>query len=403
MNNEQKVIAYLIHSVERKDLKKYLNQLVNIKWTPDNTKIIKLCNQYTKLDNPPFDLADFMVNEFENKDYIVGLLDVDSVFSEELSEMNIEKLIEEQQETRLKNKLLKLKDKSVDEVLRDVKSMKSIRRVKPLSLGEVRRQRLIDREYEKLAPKTGFSGLDDIIKGFVSGHTITMTGDTNVGKTQMCCNFAYNVAKQGKRVLYFSLEPDITVLEYLASIWARKRFSDVTDDDLEAPKGIEIDVYTKEHVKTLEDMVNIVESSERYDLVIVDHFGYFTSVGNNKTQIESNAMKTMAAFSKNNKTCVLLVVHPRKSAPNRSKKQKSLSIQDISGSAAFSQDATDVLIVMRKKDEDDQLGIKYTGDGFIAVHKTKSGPNGACAIKFVPESALILSVEEYATEQAKLF
>ena len=144
-----------------------------------------------------------------------------------------------------------------------------------------------------------------------------------------------------------------------------------------------------------------MKTSKRYDLIIIDHFGYFISSGYNKTQTESNAMKTMASFSKRNKTCVLIVVHPRKSNPG--KKQKNLSIQDISGSAAFSQDATDVLIIMRKKDENDPFNIKYTNNGFITVHKTKAGPNGAITIKFIDGSALILGEDEYAEKESKLF
>jgi cellulose biosynthesis protein BcsQ len=145
------------------------------------------------------------------------------------------------------------------------------------------------------------------------------------------CNFAYNVAKQGKRVLYFALEPGNSVIDYLASIWARKRFSDLKEPDFQPPKGLSIDFYTKEEVDSLEEMVAIVENLDRYDLVIIDHFGYFVK-GSNKTQAEADAMKIMAATAKKNRTCLLLSVHPRK--PN-TKKQRELTIHDISGSAAF--------------------------------------------------------------------
>jgi len=395
--SQDKTIAYLAFS--SKDLKSDLQELSKITWSEKNKEVYNLCKAYIKLESPDFTLTDYIIDQSKNKTHIANLLTIDSGISSGLGKINMEALIESQENANLKNTLIGLRDKPANEVLKEVKNLKGIRSIKPLNLEEVKAQRIIDRKYEKLAPSTGFIGLDSIIKGFVSGHTITMTGDTNVGKTQVCCNFAYNVAKQAKKVLYFSLEPDITVIEYLASIWARKTFNSVTEDDLTPPKGINIDVYTKEHVKTLDDMVSVVENSERYDLIIIDHFGYFTSIGNNKTQVESNAMKTMASFSKRNKTCVLIVVHPRKTSP--SKKQKGLSIQDISGSAAFSQDATDVLIVMRKKDEDDPLNIKYLNDGYIAVHKTKAGGNGASAIKFIEGSALIMEQDEYAKNEKK--
>jgi KaiC/GvpD/RAD55 family RecA-like ATPase len=397
---EQKVIGFLVHS-GTKSLKKYLRETSKITWSPKAKEAYDLCKAYTSMDGVDFSCAEFVSNEHSDTEYILSLLDDGSVFIESFASRNIEKLIKQQDNKNIKGKLEDLKGKSPDEVLAGIKSIKSSKPVKPLNLDEVRSQRLIDREYEKIAPSTGYKGLDAIIKGFVPGRTITMTGETNVGKTQISCNFAYNVAKQGKKVLYFSLEPDITVIEYLASIWSSKRFDSVTDKDLHPPKGIEIDVYTKEHVDSLEDMVTIVENSERYDLIVIDHFGYFTTTGNNKTQTESNAMKVMASLSKQNKCCVLIVVHPRKSSPG--KKQKSLSIQDISGSAAFSQDATDVLIVVRKKDEDDPMDIKYTNYGLVAVHKTKAGGNGFAPIKFIEGSAKIMELDDAGAEESKLF
>ena len=400
-STENKVIAHLIHGENNiKDISKYIKKLFNITWSKNNQEIYKLCKDYIKLDKPDFGLSDYIANEHSNREYIIDLIEIID-FSPGLLKLNIDKLIKIQETTRVNNALIGLKNKPVNEVLRDVKNLKGVQNVKPMTLADVKKKRLIDRAFEKDAPSTGFPSLDAIIKGFVANHVYTMTGDTNVGKTQACCNFAYNVAKQGKRVLYFSLEPDTTVIEYLASVWSRKRFDNVTEKDLDSPPNIDIDIFTKEHVHSLDDMVNIVENSERYDLIIIDHFGYFTSIGNNKTQIESNAMKTMASFSKRNKTAVLIVVHPRKTASSASKDRK-LSIQDISGSAAFSQDATDVLIIVRKKDEDDPLKIKYINEGYIAVHKTKAGGNGAAAIKFIEGSALIMELENYANKVVEI-
>ena len=400
-NSQNKVIAHLIHGENSiSDVDKHIKKLSNIVWSDDNKEIYKLCKAYMKLERPDFGLSDYVANEHSDKEYVVSLVNIMD-FSPGILKININKLIKIQDTARVSDALASLKGKPVNEVLRSVKNLKGVQNVKPMTLADVKKRRLIDRKFEKEAPSTGYKSLDAIIKGFVANHVYTMTGDTNVGKTQACCNFAYNVAKQGKRVLYFSLEPDTTVIEYLASVWSRKRFDNVTEKDLDSPPNIDIDIFTKEHVHSLDDMVNIVENSERYDLIIIDHFGYFTSIGNNKTQIESNAMKTMASFSKRNKTAVLIVVHPRKTASSASKDRK-LSIQDISGSAAFSQDATDVLIIVRKKDEDDQLNIKYINEGYIAVHKTKAGGNGAAPIKFIEGSALIMELENYANKVVEI-
>ena len=398
-NNEQKVVSYLLQQ-DQESLKPLLRQLSNIIWSTRNEPIIELCKRYTKLNNPEFFLIDYISNEYEHPDYIIDLIGEQSSLSTDLGKANIEKLIVLQDQSRVKNVLVGLKDKPVNEVVQEMRTLKGVAPLQPLGLADIKELRIADRELEKTAPSTGYPPLDRIIKGFVPGHVYTMTGATNIGKSTIACNFAYRVAKQGKKVLYFSLEPDTTIIEYLASIWARKRFDDVTEADLTPP--VQIDVYTKEHVNTLEDMIQIVENSERYDLIIVDHFGYFISNSNNPNQTEKNAMKSMAGFARRNKVAVMLIVHPRKPVGS-TKKQKDLSLHDISGAAAFSQDATDVLVVARNKDPEDPLQITYLDEGYIAVHKTKSGPNGTMRIHFIQGSALILDDDEFSNNKARGF
>lgn len=395
------ILAYLVFGRNR-NVKKLLSLVSGVEWNKEEKEVYELCRKFIKLPSPEFLLEEFILDQHSDREYIKSLSKIDGVFyTEDLFKINADDLIQRQEELRVKKALKDIESKSSNDILREVKSIKGVRNQKPFKLSEIRSERLRDRELESVAPSTGYKSLDGILKGFVPGRTITMTGDTNVGKTTMAANFAYNVAKQGKRVLYFSLEPGITIIEYLASIWSKKPFSELNNDDLLPPDGIDIDIYTKEQVDEIEDLTDIVENSERYDLIVVDHFGYFTTNGANKTQVESNAMKKMASLSKANKTCILLIVHPRKSAPG--KKKKELNIQDISGSAAFSQDATDVLIIARNKDEDDTLDIKYATEGYIAVHKTKSGPNGAVAVNFIDGTARIVEGYDWGTEEAGFF
>lgn len=399
MKIEDKVIAFLIQQ-EQQDLKVSLQELSKISWSQKNKPIIAALKEYLKISTPSFNAFSYVQNQFEDKTYLSQLATEESAYVTFLGKQNIEKLISTQEESILKNTLLKLKDKPTDKVLSDIKKLKGLRPIKPLNLDQVKEKRIIDRGFESISPSTGYKSLDLILKGFVSGHVYTMTGETNIGKTMVACNFAYGVAKQKKSVLYFALEPDMTVIEYLASIWSRKRFVNLTEEDL-TPQ-VEIDVYTKEQVATLEDMVRIVENSKHYDFIVIDHFGYFITDGKNSLQAEKNSMKTIASLSKQNNTAILAIVHPRKPV-GQSKKQRQLSLHDLSGSAAFSQDATDVLVIARRKDEMDPLGIKYTNEGYIAVHKTKSGPNGVVPVYFMEGSALIVEEEEYARFQSNLF
>ena len=248
----------------------------------------------------------------------------------------------------------------------------------PKSLNFIANERMLEYDLEDKAPRTGYVGLDKYIKGFLPGHVYTLTGETNVGKTALCCNFSMNVAKQGRKVLYFALEPGNTIVDYLASIKHRDTFENTRKKIFNLSDGI--DVFTS-NVKSIQQLKVIIKKLDRYDMVVIDHISYFTTGGDNYVQDQSNIMKELASISKQNNVAILLVAHINK----KSSSKKKIDYNSISGSASFKQDSTEVLLVTRDENTD---------DGKIYVAKTKAGPNGACNIKFNPGSAYVSEAGE---------
>lgn len=274
----------------------------------------------------------------------------------------------------------------------------------PKSIAELAEARILEREMEKDAPVTGYKYLDAHIKGWIPGHLYVLTGETNAGKTAAACNFSYRVATQGKKVLYFALEPDVGVVEYLAGIFHRKTWSTITDKDLRNTDLPDMTVYTKETHSTLEQLLNTIEKIERHDLIIVDHIGYFTNNPEDKrsqVQQESDAIKRIIGTAKKKKSAIMIIAHPRK-GNTKSTKNKVIDMNDISGSAAFKQDATDILILHRNKDEDDHFKLTNAPDGFILLPKVKTGKSGSVKIRFVPNSAVMLDEGEIKDVQYKV-
>src|ERR1035437_1733101 len=160
-----------------------------------------------------------------------------------------------------------LRKKAQDRVTNDINKIKTDNAVKasiprPRSISEVSEERRLEKELEAIAPSTGYPDLDQIIKGFVPTHTYTLTGETNVGKTSLACNFAVRVAKQGKKILYFALEPENTVVDYIASVRFDKKFEDLNDEELGFDDG-NIHVFGKDEVSKIDDLVKIVKHSDR--------------------------------------------------------------------------------------------------------------------------------------------
>jgi len=389
MNNkilriEENIVSHLFTRTPE-ELKKLLPILRRLRFSEKNRAIITLAEEYvkTKVDNS---FNDFVFYQVSDTDYFTKL--VTKAVGKKLFASEFVKLSDIQEQEDFNRLVSNPEKKPVKQIVAEVKSFKPNVQNKPKTLSEIRDSRLDERLMEKDAPLTGYKDLDLRIKGFLPGHVYTMTGDTNVGKTQIACNFAFRVAIQGRRVLYFALEPDNTIIDYLASVWSGKPFISLVKEDLEPP--VEIDVYTKDQVGSLDEMVQIVQDSDRYDLIVIDHFGYFTTSEKvNKVVQESNAMKVLAQLAKQQRTAILSVVHLRKPA-SETKKAKIPSMNDISGSAAFKQDSTEVLLIYREKREGDQFGLEFTEDAYILVAKTKSGRSGAVPIKFTEGSAVIL-------------
>lgn len=261
----------------------------------------------------------------------------------------------------------------------------------PRSIADVAKERQAEKALEVGAPSTGYRELDRIIKGFLPGRLYTLTGSENVGKTSIACNFAVRVAKQGKKVLYFALEPENMVVDYLASCRLNKRFDQLTQDDIEIDDG-NIAIFGKEQISRIDDLVAAVNELPRYDLIVVDHIGYFITGENNLIQEQSNAIKKLAGLSKSKQCAIMLIAHLRK-PPAGSNRNYTPSSNDISGSGAFKQDSTEVMIVKRIVDEN-QDGLVYTQEGTLHVTKTKSGPNGSMSLHFSDNKAIIMSTEE---------
>lgn len=257
-------------------------------------------------------------------------------------------------------------------------------KIAPNSTLAIASERLKELALEKIAPSTGFAKLDEIIKGFIPSHLYTLTGHTNVGKTSVACNFATNVTAQGKRVLYFALEPGNTVVDYLATARTGKQFNELTEEDI-TYLDPNLHIYTKDKVKDLDTLVAVVRKLERYDLVIVDHIGYFITSTGNTNQEQSNVVKKLALLAKEKSSAIMLIAHLRKGTSDNP------TMDDISGSGSFKQDSTEVLAVARdKKPTEDERNVEYLASGVIKVLKTKAGPEGWIPIEFTHKSARIL-------------
>lgn len=253
--------------------------------------------------------------------------------------------------------------------------------VSPRKIKDVVTERKKERALEDTAPSTGWYELDNLIGGIIPGSLYCLTGETNAGKTTVAANIAVNVAKQKKKVLYIALETGNKIVEVLASARLGKPYSDLTEDDMQDESGY-IELFVDRDIVSVSDLKTTLEKlSTRYDLIIIDHIGYFVSDRQNYLQEQANILKELRFITKQNKTAVILIAHLRKRSAS-TRKESIPSSDDIAGTAAFKQDSTDVLIVIRQKDEQDPYKLRVTNHGFLYVTKTKAKSVGAVQLLF---------------------
>lgn len=239
----------------------------------------------------------------------------------------------------------------------------------------------MEREKEKVAPSTGYPSLDKLIIGFIPGNLYCLTGETNSGKTCCAANFAVAVARQGKKVLYIALETGNKIIEVFASIRHDKAYSQLTKEDLSDMTG-NIDLFVDRDIENVDELTKtLTELEQHYDLIVIDHIGYFVSDRANYLQEQANILKQLRYLTKEKNTAILIVAHLRKRPIDR-RKDVTPTSDDIAGSASFKQDSTDVMIIIRKKDELDEHHIKVTDIGWLYVTKTKGNSCGAVNLKF---------------------
>ncbi len=281
---------------------------------------------------------------------------------------------------------------SEDIVLQKVKSAERYQEksqiAKPYKMKDLTGEWIQMRKDEEKAPSTGIPGLDKIIKGFIPGHLYTLTAETNAGKTQLAVNFAVNLAMQNKRVAFIALEPDINIITGIKACLANSSYND-------APVDIHndnIDIFLQRTVPTLEVLKETMkEFAKYYSLVIIDHIGYF--VDNEKTvNSQAQVLKELAILTKEAKSAIMIIAHPKK----RGESQRRMTLDSISGSAAFKQDSTEVLIMERdKKYPDDEFSDEMSDTAFLRVAKKKvTGSSGSYVkLKFSDKTVRVVEAK----------
>lgn len=217
--------------------------------------------------------------------------------------------------------------------------------------------------------KTGLPSLDKLIGGFEKGELITLGGYSGGGKTTLALNIATNVAKEGRKVVYFSLEMTKTEMHkrLVCSSTGVSDFANMSPGDfnrlIEASKSLEHDLpleFADDSDTTVEKIAAVCAGKKDLGLVVIDHLHILKSDKQFKDQyaLLTYLSRRIKILAQDLNVPVLLLSQMNRANAAREIKEPTMS--DLRGSGSIEQDSNLVIFV-------------YTAENLLRFQEPKEG------------------------------
>lgn len=203
---------------------------------------------------------------------------------------------------------------------------------------------------------TGNWVLDRMTMGLAPGELTVIGGATSNGKTALSMNIAANVAKQGKSVLFVTLE--------MTHGEAGVRFRKILGEEQYLNTATNIFFQKNDELswKSIDGLVRKAKEEAECELVVIDHLHYFTREVQNVADELGNITKELKKNAIRHQLPIILISHTRKAPDSHTRKT---GINDLRGSSYIAQDADIVLMVERNLKE-------FPNDIIVTLEKNRN-------------------------------
>lgn len=238
----------------------------------------------------------------------------------------------------------------------------------PRSLGDILATTVTDIEnaYRRagaITVDTGLTDLDRIVSGMSPGDLAVLAGRPSMGKSACAGSIAFNVARQDKRVLVFSLEMSRAEFaqRWIAGMTGvntyRQRHGKLDAQDWGrladaqhhlAALPIFVDDQPRLSVAQMRQRARRVKRQHGLDLIVIDHLQLIRQGGKQESRrLEiGDATSMLKAIAKEMQVPVLLLSQLSRAVESRDDKRPSLS--DLKESGDIEQDADVVMFLYRE-------------------------------------------------------
>lgn len=203
---------------------------------------------------------------------------------------------------------------------------------------------------------TGNWVLDRMTMGLAPGELTVIGGATSNGKTALSMNIAANVAKQGKSVLFVTLE--------MTHGEAGVRFRKILGEEQYLNTAANIFFQKNDELswKSIDGLIRKAKEEAECELVVIDHLHYFTREVQNVADELGNITKELKKNAIRHQLPIILISHTRKAPDSHTRKT---GINDLRGSSYIAQDADIVLMVERNLKE-------FPNDIIVTLEKNRN-------------------------------
>lgn len=195
---------------------------------------------------------------------------------------------------------------------------------------------------------TGFPSLDKLTMGLVAGELVVVAGPTSKGKTLLSMHISNNVAKQGHRVLFVTLE--MTKAE-LTSRYMYVNGGAHTNDFSTVAANTVFQENDELDWKDIDGLIQNAKDQLDVDLVVIDHLHYFARDINHASEELGKITMTFKKNAIRHKLPIILISHIRKLQTG-----EELSGDSLRGSSLIAQDS-DIVLLVNRDPETNQMGI----------------------------------------------
>lgn len=274
--------------------------------------------------------------------------------------------------------------------------------------------------------ETGFKKLDAITNGFQKQDLIIIASRPSVGKTSLALNLAYNMAKTGKKVGFFSLEmggePLIQRLLSMEAVVPSElirsgQLSDAQWDRIMST-SVELEKHSKNIILNTNSFLTIAElqnkcrklkSENNLDCIIIDylqlmHVGRGDYNGkNNYSKNINTRQEEVAEISRALKGLAKDLDIPviALAQANRASEKNAVSqLSDIKESGQIEQDADLVIRIEKHEFEDPNVAQNQEVNGdyisdtvTLNILKNRNGKTGKVPLRFVRTTAKFYNLD----------